>query len=156
MIRQLTTLTSCPYFYIFSQNTPIIFILHSSFIHLFIQSTETYYAPRSYLGLVGVGGWFFSDFFIYVFVDEHLNCFLILVIVNSTAMNTGVQASFWISSVWYMPTSGVVESYSNSICFLFFFRNLHTVFHNGCTNLYSHQQCRRGPFLYTFSSIGYL
>ena len=58
----------------------------------------------------------YHSFFIHSFDDGHLDCFHILAIVNSAAMNNGIRVSFSILvSSGYMTRSGIAGSYAGII-----------------------------------------
>ena len=81
-------------------------------------------------------------FFRHPSAGGHLDCFHVLAVVNSAAMNIGVHVSFQVRVFIfseYLLKSGISGSYGN--CVFWFLRNLHTMFHSGYTSLHFHQQC---------------
>ena len=78
-------------------------------------------------------------------VDDPLGCFHVLATVNSTAVNFGVRVS---SSYFFHFLQIHAQEWNFWVlmgaAFLVFLRNLHAVFHSGCTSL--HSPCGKTTF----------
>jgi hypothetical protein len=86
-------------------------------------------------------------FLIHSSVVGHLGYFHNITIVNSTAINMGMQAPLkWPVSHFfgYIPRSGIAGSYGRSM--FRFLRSLQIFFQSGCSSLHSHEQCMGVPF----------
>jgi hypothetical protein len=78
-------------------------------------------------------------------VEGHLGLFQLLAITNKASMNILEHVSLLcvVASSGYMPRSGI-PGFSGS-AMSNFLRNCQSDFHNGCTSLQSHHQCKNVP-----------
>lgn len=93
----------------------------------------------------------YTIFFVHASVQGHLSWFYNLTIVNSEAINKGVQNLFWntdFNSLGNILSRGIAQPYGNFISR--FLEDLHTVFHNGCTNSHSPNQYINAPISWHF------
>ena len=86
-------------------------------------------------------------------IDGHLDCFYVLAIVNSAAMNTEVHVYFWTMLFsGYMPSSGIAGLYGSFIPS--FLKGISILFSIVAVSVYiSHNYAGGFPYLHIFASI---
>lgn len=81
--------------------------------------------------------------FLHLSTNGRLGCFNLLAIVNSAAMNLGVQIAVLVPAIISLEYIYIL---GNTVTSTFnFLRNHHSTFYSICTILHSYQQCPRVP-----------
>ena len=100
------------FFFIFLTLSYSLTMIISSYIHVVANGIIFFFFMAEQQSILYV----YHVFFIHSSVDGNLHCFLVLAIVNSAAMNIGLQESVQIIVFSrYMPRSGIAGSYGNPL-----------------------------------------
>ena len=100
-------------------------------IHVAANGIISFFSMAEYYAIV-----YMYRIFIHSSVDGHLGCSHVLAIINSAALNIRVHVSFQIIVLsGYMPRSGFVGSYGNSISFLNLFNTDFFLIHKSAVHL---------------------